>query len=414
MRRRHIIAFLIIAALPLAAVLAFPLGAGAQEASTPKIQEQIKDLNEQVKKKKSDLQELETKSKEYQGLIAEKKLQAQSLEDQLALLDNRIAKTLLSIEISKNEISALELEIAAFERDILEKEQRIVHERQLLGSLARQLYRTETSRSTFELLLSFKSFSDFFDGLRALAALQDGVNRTLEKVAALQRDLTAEKQGREDKKALTAVRKSELEAGWARLEDERALKDAIITETKSSELHYRYLLADLKREHEDADTEIEYLEKVLREKIDLADRTRGDSPVLSWPVVPARGISTRFHDPEYPFRYVFEHPGLDIRSGQGTPVRAAASGVVGRAKNAGLGYSYVMLLHNNDVSTVYGHLSKIVVREDAFVERGEIIGYSGGMPGTSGAGRMTTGPHLHFETRLRAIPVDPMGYLMRL
>jgi murein DD-endopeptidase MepM/ murein hydrolase activator NlpD len=126
-----------------------------------------------------------------------------------------------------------------------------------------------------------------------------------------------------------------------------------------------------------------------------------------------RGISAFFHDPTYPFRRLFEHPGIDIPTDVGTPIRAAAGGYVAWNKQGRQYGNYVMLIHPGGIATVYAHLSRFAAKPDTYVERGDIIGYSGGHPGDEGAG-LSTGAHLHFEVRQNGIPVNPMQFLASL
>ena len=96
------------------------------------------------------------------------------------------------------------------------------------------------------------------------------------------------------------------------------------------------------------------------------------------------------------------HYGLDVKVYVGDTIRAAFDGKVRVVKNQGRrGYGkYIVIRHDNGLETVYGHLSKQIVKVDQLVRAGEAIGL-GGNTGRS------TGSHLHFETRFLGIPIDP-------
>jgi len=96
--------------------------------------------------------------------------------------------------------------------------------------------------------------------------------------------------------------------------------------------------------------------------------------------------------------------GLDIAGAIGEPVRAAADGTVAYAGSGLLGYgNLVIISHDQDHLSAYAHNSRILVREDQKVKRGEPIAELG----STGASR----PMLHFEVRRDGRPVDPLRYL---
>lgn len=98
------------------------------------------------------------------------------------------------------------------------------------------------------------------------------------------------------------------------------------------------------------------------------------------------------------------HTGIDISSPIGTPIHAAADGVV---KSAAMVNGYgreVVIQHGDTVETCYAHLSGFTVIAGQPVTRGQVIGYVG----VSGR---TTGAHLHYEVRIRNTPVNPHKYL---
>jgi len=100
-----------------------------------------------------------------------------------------------------------------------------------------------------------------------------------------------------------------------------------------------------------------------------------------------------------------KHNGVDFGSGRGAEVFAASSGKVALAQYNGTYGNYIIIEHNDGTSSVYAHLERITTTKGSPVRKGEVIGYTGS------TGR-STGPHLHYEVRIKGIPVDPKGYLI--
>lgn len=131
---------------------------------------------------------------------------------------------------------------------------------------------------------------------------------------------------------------------------------------------------------------------------------------LTWPV--QGRITAGFREASY-FRFFgIPHNGIDIAVPQKTAVRSAADGVIFVVREGGAtGYTYVLAGHANGIATLYGHLSSVLVAPGQTVRAGQVIGLSGGEPGTPGAGPTTTGQHLHFEVIQRGANINPMSVL---
>jgi len=114
---------------------------------------------------------------------------------------------------------------------------------------------------------------------------------------------------------------------------------------------------------------------------------------------PARGVLTS----RFGWRSRRHHNGIDIAAPYGTPIFAAKAG---RVIFSGwyYGYGRTVIVDHGDVTTLYGHASKLLVRKGQTVEAGESIA----RVGSTG---VSTGPHLHFEIRVNGRAVNPLKYL---
>ena len=147
-----------------------------------------------------------------------------------------------------------------------------------------------------------------------------------------------------------------------------------------------------------------YRINVARAQIDRYTRTLVAVPVRK-PVIGEVDMSSPFGMRMDPFLgRPAVHTGIDLRGEVGEPVRATATGSVTIAGREGGYGNMVEISHGNGLATRYGHLSQISVKIGQVVRIGEIVGRIGS------TGR-STGPHLHYETRINGEAVDPQKFL---
>ncbi len=374
----------------------------------------IEELNQKIAEKKERVKQIEQSIEGYKKEIAVKQTEAMSLANQIAILDNRRTQVELDIDATQTKLDTLGLELQSLGLQIGEKETSIVRQKRILSELLRTIQQGD-QKNSLEIFIAYDNFSDFYNQAQAIRTVERDIGKTTKSVRLAKEDLESKKTQTESIKVVVEKTKEELDAKRQSLEEQAELKSGLLAKTKSSELTFQTLLGTLRSQYQQIEGEIAGIEEEVRKRLEAENKLDGEldnSASMSWPV-PSKYVTAYFHDPSYPYRHVFEHNAIDIRAGQGTPVKAAASGYVARAKYCSLPscYSFIMIVHSDGLSTVYGHMSALYVKEDAFVARGDVIGLSGGTPGTNGAGPFVTGPHLHFEVRNDGVPVNPLNYL---
>jgi murein DD-endopeptidase MepM/ murein hydrolase activator NlpD len=133
--------------------------------------------------------------------------------------------------------------------------------------------------------------------------------------------------------------------------------------------------------------------------------------LLSWPLANVV-VTQKFGNTAFARSGAYNgrgHNGIDFRASMGTAVKTVLSGTIEGMGNTdemnaqlrrerkpicGSYGRWILIRHNNGLTSVYAHLSASIVRVGQEVKTGEVIGYSGGQPGVNGSG-YSTGPHLH-------------------
>ena len=374
--------------------------------------QQIWQINQDINNKRSEITELTKQVQIYKNNIKAKQNTLNNLSNQINTINNGIAQINLEIRTSELEIETLNLKIENIELKIEAKIKEIEEKKEKTGEIIRNLHRQNRKNNIVEIVLMNENFSDFILKLEQLENVQDNLLNNINGLQKIKLALKNDKEDLGEEKIEIDLLKNILENKKGSLSGQKIAKDSLLQKTQGQEAKFQQLLEQSREEQIQLNNELIYLEKVGREKLNRQLALQAiETDGLMWPVA-SRIITAYFHDQSYPYRYLFEHNAVDLATSQGTPIRAAESGYVAKVRDGGQnGYSYLMIIHPDNLSTVYGHINQINISTDQFISKGQIIGYSGGLPGTRGAGPFSTGPHLHFEVRYNGIPTNPLNYL---
>jgi len=373
---------------------------------------QIQKLKEEIQRHQQQVEDLEKQQATYEEGLKVKRREINSLKNQVGILQDSIAKLALEIQTNELQIEQTGLEIQNSKLQIDFQNGQITGQKQKIGNIIRNIDKIDRKKNHSEILALQGTISGFFKELNELQLLESNLKNGFDDLQNLKKELEVKQKMLEARKTQLDTLHQKLTTNKERIAGDKTAKNSLLSQSRGQEMTFQQLLSEVKAEQNAIESEIQNLEVEARKRLLETQGVLPQDNGFIWPV-PSRNVTAYFHDPDYPYRYIFEHPAIDIgKTPQGTPIRAAKSGYVAKVKYNGTSqYAYILIVHTGGLSTVYGHISKPYVAEDDFVVQGEVIALSGGMPGTAGAGNLTSGPHSHFEVRLNGIPVDPLSYL---
>lgn len=376
-----------------------------ESADAQALRQKILDHNKQ-------LQQLDTEIKQYQSSLDAVGKEKQTLQSAIKTLDISRSKVSTDIKATETKIATTDLTIEQLQRQIADKQNQISRNSLTIIEMIQKIDELE-SNSFLETLLSGQSVSDTWDAIAALTSFQSSLGEQI-------KVFSQTKKSYEDSRLMEASKKEELTDLKGELSDRKKVLDTTHTEksnllstTKDKESNYQTVLAQKKKQREQFEKELLDYESQLKFVLDRSTIPTVGSSVLTWPFeasyfADCPSFASALGNPNCITQYFGNtpfaksgayngsgHNGMDFRAPIGTKITAALAGdVVGTGNTDAVPncYSYgkwVMIRHNNGISTLYAHLSTISVTQGMHLETGQTVGYSG-------ATGYVTGPHLHF------------------
>lgn len=358
----------------------------------------VTDIRSKIDERNNSIVELEQEIKRYEKELAVASRETETLQNAVGRLTISIKKFNADIMLTEYHISDVNSRIATLNGDITESERRVAQNILAIAETVRRVHEYE-SASMFEVVLSERRLSGFWDAVAGIRQFQETIRADLASLRSTKLELEGLHRRAEEEQQELLMLRGTLADQKSLVESERAEQRELLRETKNRETSYQNLLAEKRSEKEAFEREVHALEAALEIAIDPSKLPPKRAGVLAWPLEKV-AITQYFGNTDFARAHagVYQgkgHNGVDFRASVGTSVKSVLAGVVEATGDTDLvrGCSsygkWVLIRHTNGLSTLYAHLSLIKVVQGNEVATGEVIGYSG-KTGYS------TGPHLHF------------------
>ncbi|MFJ7649956.1 murein hydrolase activator EnvC family protein [Lysinibacillus sp. NPDC097279] len=398
----------------------------------------LTDLKEEKKQVETKKNQLNSSISNKENAISANEEKQQKLLDQIQALNAEIENTNSSIKSVLAEIQSTNAEIKELEGTI-EELLRKIEERDLLLQDRARAIQAGGSVSYLDVLLGSNSFVDFIDRFSAVNALLEADRQIIRDQKQDKQTLEEQKQVLESKRQKLEEQKAKLERLKASLDGQKKEKNTLVEQLEKEQAKLKSEKVLLEKEYSEAlEISAELQQQIISEQNRLAEVARqqeakrkaaaaaaaaaGNSGSGSTVNAPAsdgtwiKPTNGRLTSP-YGWRNLGAGPefhyGVDLANKTGTPIWAAADGVVSYAAPLSSYGNVVILTHSIDgkiYTTVYAHLSAFNVSVGDEVSQGQQIAAMGS------TGR-STGPHLHFEVHIgswqgQAVgSVNPLKYI---
>ena len=354
------------------------------------------DLKNAIDQKTKELDEVTRKLLEAQATLTTTQVQGKTLKQEITRIDSNVKSANLNIKLSELTIDKLRLEITATQQEINVKEAQVALKRESVSQLLQGL-REKEQEGLLLSLLSGESLAESLAESQSIGDINTGLLADVEQLRQLKGELTEKLTAASDKKQTVEQKKVTLQSQKAIAVDQLTERQRLLADTKNREENYKKLVSDLQKQQQDISDQIGDIEDALR-----AQYGTGGLP-LKRPGVFARPMSTspltqgygKTPDACRLYKKTCFHNGIDFGAPIGTPILAAENGIVLMAANNGkVQYGrYVVIKHDNSLTTLYAHMSRQAVKTGDEVKRGDVIGYVGNTG-------YAFGPHLHFGVYL--------------